>query len=262
MYLLMSNNDVLINAVMLCCEMDEKTIRQKANDLCELIGKHANKEIQEAMSNNDLSRWLYGQTLMTLSSSTDNFVWIYNGKGCEDFSFEDFLESDIASREKINSEKNASLAKEMYVLLKEYPDQEGHVKITLKRKREATTWTYVVMAIFPEGTRIKRDYQDTKVTKENPGIMFLEIGPACISHACDVLYKELREQQKVGRLRYVSPQDICKALGNPESYNIEFMDSKTRETRDAASFVFAAITGHFSNQETYRMPMNLLDDFK
>jgi hypothetical protein len=148
----------------------------------------------------------------------------------------------------------------MYDLLQGVPEVQDKIRVTLRRFREGGSWTYRVMAIFQEGTRLYLDpsIDDEQVTRENPAIMYMEADSACVNHACDVLYKELREKGGVGYIDFVHPKDLIPAMQTRGAGN-EFMDTQTREATDARLYVFASLMGYFSNQSAFRMNKTLLE---
>jgi hypothetical protein len=236
--------------------MSSAAIQEKAADLSARLGESAKSTIEEALAENDLNRWFYGKSL-TFASEQD-LSWIYELDGNDSYSLEDYLADGSVSAIKKSAEKNAKFAKELYVLLQKSTDEEGKIKAAFKRNRNEQSWTYVAMAIFPEGTSLARDPDcgDLQVTKENPGIIFLETGSACVDHACDVLYKDLREKGGVGFFKYMAPKDIYDAIGRTGT--VEFMDAQTRETEDPTKYLLASFMGIFSNQKTFRIPPELL----
>ncbi len=239
--------------------MDKEAIYKKSNDLCNRLREHAISVIDNALVTNNLVKWFYGSNLKQLARNVGNFSWIYDLEGCENYSLDDVLESDLEIK---NAKKRSKFVLERYSKLAGKPvEEDKSVKVTLKRNRIDSSWNYFVLSILPEGKRLWKDpdFEDENITKGNPAIIFSEVVPYCLNHACDILYKRLRDEgQLSGCIKYIEPEIIFKEICNQEGLVEEFMNPKTRETRDSETAVVKIVMGVYNNQTTYRIPIQFL----
>ena len=240
--------------------MDKPQAWAKGRELGDAVREFSKQRMAQSASEGDLATWVQAYENRQLTRNVENFSWIYDMEGFDNYSIDDFVAERFTDESKQRATKEAKFAKEMYDLLQGVPEIQGKVRVTLKRFREGSSWTYRVMAILPEGTRLYIDpfLDDDKVTRETPAIMYMKADSACVNHACDVLYKELREKGGAGYIDFIHPKDLIPAMQNRGAGN-EFMDPQTRETTDARLYVFASLMGYFSNQQAIRMHKPLLE---
>ena len=240
--------------------MDQQSAQQKSRDLSDAIREFSRERMEKAEAGDDLAAWMQAYDEILSARQSDNFVWIYQLPGHENYSIEHFVADYDNKDNRQLAAKEATFAKTMYESLQTIPQEDNKVRITLKRFRDAKSWTYRAMAIFEPGSRLYLDplFDDNEVTKENPAIMYMKVNVACINHAGDILYKDLRGKGGAGYLDFIAPKDLMSMMRNRSAGN-EFMDPKTRETSDVGLYIFASLSGYFTNQPTMRMNKQLLE---
>ncbi len=237
--------------------------QRKSRELAARVQEEMGRLRAKTLANRDLELWLRATFEYNLSRKNPNrFEWVYNMEGYEHFSFEDFIsgfENDEDSKK--HFKKEADFVRGMYGHLSVVEEREGFVRVAFKRFRtnDDNSWGYRAVAIFPEGSVLYLDpeHRDCAVTEENPGVIYLVAQQPCVNHACDIVYKEIRDEGKGSHIPYISPENIHEAMGSPTESRVEFMDPKTRETKDKETYVMACLLGYF-DVESYRIPKELL----
>ena len=233
----------------------------RAIDLCAGVRRFSTQRLQDAASAGDIASWIEACKHLIRAQDFQQLLWIYQLGGNEGYSVDDYVRNNFNTESRKLAAKEAAMAKEMFRKVSALPDKEGHVKVTLKRHRNKLGWDYRVLAVLSSGARLVRDPQmkEAKITEDNPGVMYFLPRSACMNHACDVLFKALRDSGGVGHIRYVPPENMVSAVGDLGGGAVEFMDSATRQTKDSSAFVLAGVMGYFSNEAViYRIPSRLL----
>jgi len=255
-------------------ESTKKTSFQKAKELTDAIRKHAAEHSKSAQDDGDLKEFLRAEMNIEFANNhLDYFEWLHDT--CEDegedseYTLKDFLKYQNSEALKKKEEK---LTREMYASLKNISVEDPNlVPVSLRRFRvNRDSWQYRVLAHFPSGAEIVNPkFWDLDNTKSDEYLYYSADGIPCANHACDVLYKRIKDQkeEKSGRdfifLPYISPKQFWEGAAGTKSGTIEFKNPETGELRNAEKEVMRALVGCYTNlTERYRIPVGLLEGEK
>jgi len=223
------------------------------------------KRIEEAVSEKDFAKWIEARKNRRTASDERNLSWLPEYYS---YSVDEYAKYFVSDEVRKLAEKDEKLvrdmyktltsedAKEYYKFLREARPSDDFVLAALRRKRDNKTreYHYRGLAIFPEGTDL---YYGPESTKDNPCIVYIAPQAPCIEHACDDLFKEFRKD--FIPLKYIKPTDVRSSINSPVFGALEYMDDKTKETKNAGSYVFATLSGFFSNEVPFRVPKSILE---
>jgi len=231
---------------------------ERAQDLGRKITDYARINLAEAHSKGNLEHWIHANNHLINAASIENFNWIFEMAGFEDYGLDDYLMTGDDQATQKKSAIEARAAQDLYKRLSTAIDLPGKSKIVLKRIRnQDSDWTYRVMLMLPdEDTDWNAVLPMGQSEFPNESVLFYSAKAACINHACDLLYKELRDEHGgVGYVESIGIDELMTQLsGRPE-----FMDPNTREVGDIGLTVLGAIKGVYSNETNrYAIPIDLL----
>jgi|GEM_PF-5809261 len=238
-----------------------ETSFQKSERLRGEIVSESSAQIQKALSNGNLKEFLQAEKNITIAND-ENFEWIFNLE--PKYSKDDFFSDKMYGNDENIKSKEEKFCKEMYQSLKNIKVSDiKNVPISLRRFRIGDDWKYRVLAHFPKGTKIidpKYDNYDIKDSED--GFLYYHATVACANHACDILYKRMKEEgNDYIVLPYISPEEFWSGENGPVSGVIEFKDPETGELRKAETEVMRALVGCYTNLKyRYRIPINLLNE--
>lgn len=149
--------------------------------------------------------------------------------------------------------KEAYIVQEMVETLDKSTGSEDKIKLTLKRVREphGHDWTYRVLALFPEGTKVVDPVLGHVENKLGSPMVYFEPKTACVLHACDDLFKSLRDDGGVAYLPNLSIHEATNLLKLTPGGTAEYVMSKTetgRTKQDNHAQILVGLLGGYSNE--------------
>lgn len=227
----------------------EETPREKeVRVVAEGARSTALERLGRASDLTDYMRWHRAASLYLTPTNID-WIWDYGGTNSEDLIAEQ--ESD---RFTAGNERNATAADALKPTVDALEPQEGMIRVGLKRVRDQDTgrYEYRVLAAFPEGTHVADPLDGTVKTdqqKAGEDIIFFEPENACVSHACDDLYKAHRDSAFYMPVKTLS--DAIRGLqANRQGAN-EYLLEKAETgpvKQDAENYILVGLLGGYSNE--------------
>lgn len=222
----------------------EKEVRAVAEE-ARLI---ALERLANASNLTDYMRW-YRAVSIYLTPSNIDWIWDYGGTTPEGLIAEQ--ESD---RFAADNAKNATAAEALKTMIDALQPQEGMIRVGLKRVREQHIggYTYRALVAFPEGTYVSDPLDGTIKTnqsKTGEDVIFFEPKSACVSHACDDLYKTHRNSAFYMPVRTLGDA-INRLQVNRQGAN-EYLLEKTESgsvKQDAENYILVGLLGGYSNE--------------
>lgn len=167
---------------------------------------------------------------------------------------EDLIAEQESDRFTAGNTRNATAADALKPVVNALEPQEGMIRVGLKRVRDQDTgmYEYRVLAAFPEGTHVSDPLDGTvKADPQKTGedVIFFEPENACVSHACDDLYKANRDAAFYMPVKTLS--DAIKGLQTNRQGANEYLLEKTETgsvKQDAENYILVGLLGGYSNE--------------
>lgn len=237
---------------------EEVTPTEKTKSTTEIIEearKIAIENLKNAKTIVDFLRW--HRAVMWLTPTFSG--WIF--KHYPELTAEDLIAEYSEESRNEQFQQEARYAEEMKSVADLLPKRDGKIKVVMKRVREkgSSSYYYRVLAVFPEGTKVKDNIADRSVQTRpirEEDIIYYDPENACVEHACDDLFKEHRKE--AGCVFYVDNLPYLEAMRriqeNEEGVS-EYLLEKTEDgtiTQEAENFLLVALLGGYGN-EIYRV---------
>lgn len=239
----------------------------KAIDLAQKVFERGREYVEKATN---LQEFMSGRNLMRMGRDYQNFEWIFQMQGYEEYSLEDYLEEYFSDENQKRFEKESHAFSEMYRKASSMEDRPNQIKIVLKRVRwpNGRDYEYRAVGIFPNGAKIEDPFsEDNIVSNENSGIFYFNPMQACTEHSCDDLFKKLKEEGtweegigSYGYIGYIDPQAIRsyyfqRSIGG----SVEYQDPVTGHKDNPSDYLRGSLTGVIANEtDLYRIPKKFL----
>ena len=179
-------------------EVEYPPSHYKAIDLSQKILEYG-KEYTEKAAN--LKECMMGINLMRMGRDYQNFEWIFQLEGFEEYSMQDYLEEYFNEENQKRFEKEARAFSEMYRKSSNMEDKPDQIKIVLKRVRsDGRNYEYRAVGIFPIGTKVNDPFSEDNIISEgNWSRCTSNPMQACTKHSCDDLFKKLKRKKVRGK---------------------------------------------------------------
>ena len=242
------------------------TLTQQATSLLDDIRQDAYQRRDIAIEQGDLAAWLHASTVLELHKEVSSVQWILQMDGFEDYSATDFIAEQYGEENCTRYLKEAGRLSDLYTQLKEVSDNgvlpptTDHAQVLLKRFRDSGSIEYKVLAILPPGSKQIFSSSDD----HSPNVQYMVPDAACMTHACDDLYKEFREagsQSASGTSGYIKTEhvrELYKFLNDGGSGEVEYVDPDTKEKMRNSRYVLCGLMGLFSNIRSLEVPAAVL----
>jgi hypothetical protein len=232
-------------------DKQQPSTKEKALDLAREVRAFASHEMRQAEEERSLANWLRAEHYSQVD--LNHYKWIFDlGSEFSGYCFDNFRDDEFFSEKTQN--KFNKLASNCQVIFSKIRDiEEGEIALSLKRIRAESNrgeWNYLTLAKFGDQTDCV-GYR-----------LYCPGGVACAEHACDVLYKSMKEQQSpYYRLPYKSSYQHCREAYQTEPLIVEYQDvaAEIGAVAGAEREVSRALVGYYSNLHPIRLPSFIED---
>lgn len=178
----------------------------------------------------------------------NNIDWIWDFGGTTAMAL--LAEQETDNFTKLN-QRNAKALEELKSAVGSVESKEESVIVALKRIRnEAGIYDYRVLVKFPNTSATDPlDYTQENNQRDGEDLVFFEPENACVSHACDDLYKQHRDKAFYAPLKTLN-QAIRDLQANKQGAN-EYLLDKTDEgvlKQDAWNYILVGVLDGYNNE--------------